>query len=151
MSAQIAKANTLMLKLKESLKMKLPASFQTDGRDADGNPTLMLSQSSSAVAGQQNILIRIKADSTAFVDSIGQAQSVFSPHIIQSAEEESTITGVSLLTLAVRSKIDFCINRLGCKEEKYLSANTSVPALTDMVPANLQAKVADDYFPLSAQ
>lgn len=151
MSAQIAKANTLMLKLKEMLKLKLPSFVQTDSVDTNGYPTLLLSADSTPAAGEQNIFIRIITDSTAFVDSIGNSQSVYSPHVIQSVEEASTVANVSLLTLANRAQIDWSISRLGCKEEKYLRANGTAPGLSDISSANLKAKVADDYFPLSSQ
>jgi hypothetical protein len=151
MSAQIAKSSTLMLKLKEELRQKLPSFVQTDNVDSNGYPTLLLSADSTPAAGEQNMFIRITTMSSPFVDSIGQSQSVYGPHVIQSVEEASTISGVSLLTLANRSKIDWCITRAGCQEEKYLRANGAAPGLSDITSGNLVSKVADAYFALSHQ
>lgn len=151
MSAQIEKANKLMLKLKEEIKQKLPSFVQTDGVDSSGYPTLLVSADSTPAAGEQNMFIRIKTIDTPFVDSIGQAQSVFGPHVIQSVEEASSIANVSLLTCANKSVLDWCISRLGCQEEKYLRANGGAPVLGDISSSNLKQKLADSYFPLSAQ
>lgn len=151
MSNQIAKANALMLKLKEEIKQKLPSFVQTDSVDSNGNPTLLVSADSTPAAGEQNMFIRIQSVSTPFVDSIGQAQSVYTPSVIQSVEEASTIANVSLLTIDVKSKLDWCISRAGCQEEKYLRANGGAPVLGDITSANLKAKLADAYYALSGQ
>lgn len=151
MSNQIAKANTLMLKLKEEIRQKLPSFVQTDNVDSNGYPTLLVSADATPAAGEQNMFIRIKTISSPAVDSIGQAQSVYGPHVVQSVEESSTIANVSLLTIDVKAKLDWCISRLGCQEEKYLSDNTDVPALAEITSDNLKATITDAYFALSHQ
>jgi hypothetical protein len=148
---QTAKPNTLMLKLVEELKLRLPTYTYTQSMDANGFPTLLLSQSSTPTAGQNNAYIKIINASTAFVDSINSPQSVFSPDITQIVLESAASGNGTVDSTAFMSQLSECIVRQGTIDQWYTRTNGTVPSATDITTANLQSTTADAYFPLSMQ
>jgi hypothetical protein len=152
------KQAAIMRDLYDRLTKKLPTTyFFTQAMDQQGSQ-LLISQSSTPTAGQQNVAIRIESDVTAFLDVIGNPQKVYAPLKAQVIEESSTITGVSLLTLLNRLKIDLELARMGIKQERWLNANGTVPALSQFVSdgtisgSTLVASLPFDmYWPLSGQ
>ena len=148
---QTAKPNTLMLKLVEELKLRLPAYFYSQGVDSNGFPTLLISQSSTAVAGQNNAFIKIINAATPFVDSINSPQSVFSPNICQIVKENAASGNGTVLSTAFDAQLDWVLIRQGTIDQWYTRANGTVPSNSDISASNLQAQTADAYFPLSMQ
>lgn len=154
----IAKSQSLMRALKDNLQKRLPSTYVfSDSLDSQG-ARLLISADSTPAAGEQVIAIRIKGQDTQFNNVIQQAQTVYTPMICQVIEEASTIAGVSLITLANRAQIDCEINRLSVKQERYLNANGTVPAVSQFAAdgsvtgSTLAASVSPDlYWPLSGQ
>lgn len=156
--SKIAKSQSLIRILKDNLAKRLPSTYViSESLDSQGD-RLLISADSTPAAGEQVVAIRIKAQDTQFLNSIGSAQDVYTPMIAQVIEEASTIAGVSLITLANRSQIDLELARLSIKQERYLNANTTVPALSQFQSdgsvsgSTLAASVSPDlYWPLSGQ
>ena len=148
---QIAKPQTLMLKLVEELKMRLPQYFYAQGSDSNGFPTLLISQSSTPAAGENNAFIKIVNAPTAFVDSINSPQSTFSPNICQIVEEKAASGNGTVLSSSFAAQLDWCLIRQGTIDQWYTRANGTVPGNSDVTAGNLQAQTADAYFPLSMQ
>jgi len=154
----IAKSQSLMLALKDHLQKELPSTYVfTTAQDSAG-AQLLISQDSTPSAGEQVVAIRIKGQDTQFNDSIGNAQRVYTPMVIQVIEEASTISGVSLITLANRAWIDRELARSGVKQERWLNTHGTVPALTQfntdgtVSSSTLAATTSPDlYWPLSGQ
>jgi len=154
----IAKSQNLMRVLQDHLTLRLGSSyFFTTSQDSQG-AQLLISQHSPAVAGEQNIAIRAIGQDQQFSDVIGNPQRTYSPMKFQVIEEASTISGVSLLTLLNRVKIDMELARPGVKQERYLNANGTVPALSQFQTdgsvsgSTLNQSIAPDlYWPLSGQ
>ena len=152
--AQIFKQQSLIALLKERLALRLPALVISQAVDASGASLLL----GSGVAGAQNIAIKVKAQDTQFNNSIGQAQDVFSPMIIQKIEEASTIAHVSLVNVANEAAIMAEVAKLGCKMECWLNAHGSAPALSQFQAdgsvsgSTLEVELASDLmWPLSGQ
>lgn len=159
MTNNIAKAQSLIRILKDNLSKRLPSSYSlVEQIDPAGlGDQLLISQHSPAVAGEQNLAIRILGQDTQFTDVIGNPQSLYSPEKAQVIEEASTIANVSLLTLANASYINWEISRMGVKQERYLNSNGTVPALSQFAStglvtgSNFVETVSDLYWPLSGQ
>lgn len=147
---QIAKQQALARDLQERLQLRLPAYTFSQSTDSSG-AILSVSQSSTPAAGENNMIIRIVPFDTPFLDSIGSAQQVYSPSKLQIVEESSTVAGHSVVAASVKSAMDWDLAQLGVYQERYLGANGSVPATSEIIPANLVAKVGDYKWPQSGQ
>lgn len=156
--SSIAKSQAIMRDLKERLQKKMPASYQfSESMDAQG-ARLLISADATPAAGEQVIAVRILPEKTAHQDILGSAQKVYAPLRAQVIEEASTISGVSLITLANRLQVDLELARMGLKQERYLNANTAVPAVSQFAAdgsvssSTLIASLPFDmYWPLSGQ
>lgn len=126
----IAKSQSLMRKLKDRLQRRLPSTYVfTESMDSQG-AILLISADSSPATGEQVCALRIRGESTQFSDIVGNAQKVYSPSLIQVIEEAGAVAGTSILSLSNKSKIDAEVNRLSVKQERYLNANGTVPAVS---------------------
>lgn len=153
----IAKSQSLIKPLKDSLTKRLPSTYVlTESLDSQG-ARLLISADATPAAGEQVMAIRIRGQDQQFQDVIGNAQRTYSPMVVQVIEEESTISGVSLMSLSNRIKIDWELARLGCKQERYMNANTAVPAMSQFASdgtvssSTLNQGISDLYWPLSGQ
>lgn len=156
MSAQ-AKSLAIMRDLKDRLQKKMAGYVFSESQDAQGS-RLLISADATPAAGEQVIAIRILPEQTAHKDVLGSAQRVYAPLRAQVIEEASTIAGVSLITLANRLQVDLELARMGLKQERYLNANTTVPAVSQFQAdgsvsgSSLIASLPFDmYWPLSGQ
>lgn len=156
--SSIKKQQRLMDDLASALQQRLPASYTFLRADDSTGAKLIISQSATPTAGQQNWAIRIEGVSTAFVDSLGNPQAVYSPSRAQIIEEDSTIANVSLITLANSAAFNDEVARRGVNQERYLNANGTVPALSQFAAdgsvtgSTLAASIAADAkWPLSGQ
>lgn len=152
-----AKSQSLARSLRDNLRKRLPTFTISESLDAAGS-RLLISADATPAAGEQVCAIRIKFQDTQFDDVIGQDQRVYTPCVAQVIEENSTIANVSLLTMANKAAIDAELGRLGIKQERYMTANTVVPALSQfaangsVTTATLRASLAADIkWPLSGQ
>jgi hypothetical protein len=153
-----SKAQAIMRDLKERLQRKLPSTYVLNQSEDASGSILLISADATPAAGEQVVAIRIEAEKTAFTDVLGLAQKVYAPLRAQVIEESSTIAGVSLITLANRLQIDLEIARTGLKQERYMNANATVPAISQfsadgsVASSTLIASVPFDmYWPLSGQ
>jgi len=153
----IAKSQSLIRPLKDNLTKRLPSTYVlTDSLDSQG-ARLLISADATPATGEQVVAIRIRGQDQQFQDVIGNAQRTYSPMVAQVIEEASSISGVSLITLANRIKIDWELARLGCKQERYLNTNGTVPALSQFAAdgsvssSNFNQEISDLYWPLSGQ
>lgn len=151
--AQPAKENTLMLKLVEELKERLPQYNYAQSLDTNGYPTLLMSQSNPAVSQQNNAFIMFQPVPSPFVDSINTPQGVWTPLIAMVVQEALTGSpGISCVSQAIAAQIAQCVINQGCINQWYLSAAGTLPSEAGIIPANLQASsVVDAYLPLSGQ
>lgn len=154
----IAKSQAIMRDLSERLQKKMPSTYVfSQSQDANGS-RLLISQDSTPAAGEQVIAIRIEGEQTAHKDVLGSAQRVYAPLRAQVIEEASSISGVSLITLANRLQVDLEMARMGLKQERYMNANGTVPAVSQfsadgsVASSTLIASLPFDmYWPLSGQ
>ena len=158
MPLNIAKSQSLIRSLIDQISHRLP-SYTLQEQNNNFGDMLMISQSATPTAGQSNWAIRIVGQDTPFTDVIGLQQSTYTPFVAQVIEESSTIAGVSLIPLAVRVFVEMELAKLGIKQQRFLSANATVPALSmfDASDANVTGATlevtlaADQYWPLSGQ
>lgn len=154
----IAKSQAIMRELKERLQKKMPSTYVfSESMDANGS-ILLISADSTPAAGEQVVAIRILGEQTAFKNSIGSAQTVYAPLRAQVIEEASTIAGVSLITLVNRLHVDLELARMAVKQERYMNANTVVPAVSQFsadgsvaTATKIASLPSDMYWPLSGQ
>lgn len=145
-----------MLQLKERLQKRLPSYVFSESFD-DKGPRLLISQDATPAAGEQVIAIRFLGED-AGIDDIIDVKRSFGPIKAQVIEEESTISGVSLITLKNRLAIDLELCRLGVLQERYMTANGTVPAVsmfqndgTVSIAALVDRLSPDMYYPLLSQ
>lgn len=165
MSNNIAKSQSLIRALQDQLSKRLaPPAFAAaytivESLANSAGDTLMISQSATPTAGQNNCAIRIGFQDTQFSDVIGLSQSVYSPmraDVIQEATAASA--SVSLCSMAFQLAISVELAKMGIKQRWYLNANGTVPAIAEfnadgtVSTAVLQSTIAPDaYWPLSGQ
>lgn len=154
----IAKSQAIMRDLQDRLQKKMPSTYVFSASFDTNGARLLISQDSTPSAGEQVVAIRIEGESTAHKDVLGNPQKVYAPLKAQVIEEASTIAGVSLITLANRLNIDLELARMGVKQERYMNANATVPAVTQFQAdgtvsgSSLIASLPFDmYWPLSGQ
>src|ERR1035441_7414079 len=82
----IAKSQSLVRALMDQLSKRLPTYTFSEQLTSVGD-TLMISQSASPTAGQNNCAIRVGFQDTQFNDVIGLPQSVYSPMRADCIEE----------------------------------------------------------------
>lgn len=154
----LKKAQAIARDLKSRLALRLPSGYLIQEAQDDHGVMLLISQDATPAAGEQVVAIRILPEVTDHKNVIGLPQDVYAPLRAQVIEEASTLAGVSLLTLENRCKIDLELARLGLKQERFLNANGTVPALSQFAAAgavtgsNLVASLPFDlYWPLAGQ
>jgi hypothetical protein len=155
MSTQARELSTA-LKIKEKLSIVLAPLTVVQSSDANG--VMLLVSDGTPAAGEQVAAIRLCKMPSDFTDSVGLTQKIYAPLICQVIEETSTIAATSLLTAANRSKLDAILAQAGLRQERYMTANATVPA-TSMFAANAAVTTAtavatiepDIQWPLSGQ
>lgn len=153
--SSIAKSQSLMRQLKDNLSKRLSTLVFTESLDAQG--AILLISDGTPSTGEQVCAIRIKGENTQFDDSIGLDQRVYSIMIAQVIEETSSIANVSLLTMANKARIDYELGKLGIKQERYMTANGTVPAVAmfnangNVDTASFVIAISDLYWPQSGQ
>lgn len=153
----IKKAQSISSMLKDLLSKRLPTLQISEELDAAGAKLLI--SDGSAATGESTIAIRIKAESTPFTNSIGAAQTVYAPMVIQVIEEATAADAdVSVVKAAIKAHVDMELAKAAVKQERYLNASGTVPALSQMQASGavsgstLKATVAHDvYWPISGQ
>ena len=138
------KAVALQTELFDELKKRLSALAATSsvGFDSSGNPTITLASNATPAAGQKNVFIRLMPQSTIFTTSIGTTPDFFVPTVIQFATEApSAGAGHTSDFLSPSDLVALygCLMKRGTRVEMYQSANGTVPSVSTLVAANLQA------------
>jgi hypothetical protein len=138
MSLTHKKAQTLARSLADSLAVRLPLLVVTAGTDASGNPTVTINDGTPATT-EQNLFLRVLEMPSLGLDSLGNAQQSYGPHVIQLAMETSTLAGVGFPTDANRLMVMGEVLQLSTRVEVYLEANGTVPSVSSLVAGNLVA------------
>lgn len=153
----IAKSQSLARKLKDSLQKRLPSTYViSESLDSQG-ARLLISADATPATGEQVVAIRIKGQDQQFSDVIGSAQRTYSPMVAQVIQEAGAVAGTALLTHVNQSILDWELASMGCKQQRYLNDNGTVPALSQFAAAGsvststLSAEISDLYWPLSGQ
>lgn len=132
--------------LGEALKRELKAltdAYYLEGVDASGNPTITFgTQATTSQCGY----IKVKGEAIGGYDSLGLAQRVYQPHVIQVCVEESASAGISFFTAANLAKLLAIVSKVGAKVELFLSDTTVVPVDAQLTAANLVASIWPDTY-----
>jgi len=147
------KAAALMRNLQRELVQRFPSTYVfVNSTDTDGNPVLRVSADATPATTEQVILIRIKPEELLFVNAIGTAQENFVPHILDVATELGAGVNVTYLNASNAAIMHTAAAKVAAIYKFYLSPNGAIPALTDMVAANLNTVTLPDlYNKLTAQ
>lgn len=130
-----------MRSIKDGIRKRLPTYFFTDGQDAAGNPTLLVSVDATPATTEQVALIRVRPVAHIFVNGLGSTQENMTPHFVEVATEATAASAtVSLLSAANATYIMGEVNKQAGLTAVYLTAAGTVPALasadTQLVDAN---------------
>ncbi len=146
--ASTAKANSIARQLKEDLALRLSSLAIADGYDASGNPQVTLG---TLLAASESAYIRVIPESTIQVDGLGLTQRVYTPHIIQIVLEMFTTTNLTYMTAPkLMLLLGECLKH-GTKVELYLSDNTDVVAVGEIIADNLVQTWSHLWQPLTNQ
>lgn len=133
------------LNLKDALAKVLPSTYTLSLASVSGNPVLTISQSSTAVAGEENATIKIVQKSYSTFPTISLASSEDGrPHLIQVALETSGTAGISVWSTANFSQLLGRVLEQNIDCEVYMRANGTVPSTSDITAANLKTTVRTD-------
>lgn len=143
------KALSTARQLREDLAIRLSALGAVAAFDTtdDANPLVLLG---TQTVGQQNAIVRVKSQVTAEKTSLGLAQRVYSPHIIQVLVEASATADVAILNIKNLMLLLGEVMKHGVKVELYMSANTTVVAVAEITAANLKQSWDHLYHPLTS-
>lgn len=149
--ATTSKALELSAELADELKRRLPTMVVTQTFDAGSNPVLTISQDATPAFGEKVLVVRTKPiDWTLATNSIGQAQPVYTPHVMQLCTETdyegATDTVLNILTPLELGNVLLCIGKRGTGVEWYQSANGTVPSTAEMTAANLKLSYDAEQF-----
>lgn len=128
--------------LKIAFKTETDAYF-AEGVDADGYPTITFGTQATT---ENCAYIRVKAEAIGGTDSLGLAQRVYQPHVIQLCVEESASAGISFFKSGKFAKLVALLAKVGAKLEIYLSDTTVVPVVTEVTAANLAETIWPDIY-----
>lgn len=142
----LKKASVLSRELANRLARRFTSLSVVESFDGSGNPVITVSDGTPA-AGEQVAVVRVLEQASIGTNSVGLAQDSFGPHVVQVCLETSTIANVALLLEANKLKLMGEVMSLKAKVELYMSANTTVPAVGEMVSGNLKDTFQDLYFP----
>jgi hypothetical protein len=122
-----AQARELADLLKKWLVATLPVC--TEGFDANGDPTILMSADATPAAGEKVLLIRIKQVSNPLAkDVLGNTAIQFGPHVIQLCTEDDS-GAADILTPAQLAPLLCEIGRKGAEFQWYETANGTVPSV----------------------
>jgi len=146
----LKKSEVLMRSLKEKLQLRLPAYLFTDSYDASGNPCLKVAVDATWTTADQWANIRILPKASLGVNSIGQAQEGFSPHVCQIMTEKSAAAAISFLSMVNSAIIYTEAKSLGTILEFYMTATTVEPTIAAIAAGTLQLTLDDLFNPLTS-
>jgi hypothetical protein len=125
-------AEVLARDLLEELPLRTGLVVTDLGLGTNGDPLIRIGTGATTT---QSALLRIVSESTLQVNSVGVAQTVYTPHSIQIAVEQqfdnasspALISGVAVLTLANISKVLAAVLPKGTKVEIFIVAAADMP------------------------
>jgi hypothetical protein len=132
------KSAAIARNLADNLAVRLPLLVVTSGTDASGNPTVNVNDGTPATT-ENNLFLRVLEMPSLGLDSLGNAQQSYGPHVIQMAMETSTLAGLGFPTDAVRLSVMGEVLQMSTRVEVYLEANGTVPSVSSLLAANLVA------------
>jgi hypothetical protein len=145
MSLSKKTSQALSREVANRLRKWLPSLTVTEGVDASSNPTITVDDGTSA-AGEQNFFMRIIEMPSLGLDSLGNAQQSYGPHVWQLAMETSSVSGVGLTTDANRLPVFGELLRTAARLEVYLETNGTKPTVSTVDAAKLKATYESLYF-----
>lgn len=130
MAIPTAKAFSIARQLNEDLGLRLPAMGSVLGTDASGFPTLSVG---SLVSDAQGAFIRIQENEGAQIgtDSLGNAQRVYTPHIIQIVVEQlAGNTGTTVILAKNLMLVLGASMQHGTRVELYETNHATAPSVS---------------------
>ena len=110
-----------------------------------GNPIITLSDGSPAFS-EKVVVVRIRPIPWTATDILGLASQVYTPHVIDICTETNGAGDPNILTtVELLPVIGECVKR-GTLVNWYQSANGVVPAIGQIIDANLKASFGDLYW-----
>lgn len=148
MSLGKKKAAVIVREVVQRLAIRFGSTRQVrEGVDASGNPTINIDDG-TPTAGEQNVFVRLLERPSIGVDSLGQSQQSFGPHICQIVMEATAASAsIALVTDATKLKVLGEVMAMAPAVELYIRANGGAPVVGDIVAGNLVDTFQNLYFP----
>lgn len=146
MSLLKKKSQVIARSMVEDLTVRLPSLTVAAGVDASGWPTISINDATPATT-EQNFFIRIMEMPSLGLDSFGNAQQSYGPHVIQLAMETSTVASLGFPTDANRLHVMGECLAQGARFEVYLEDNGTIPVVGSLVAAKLVGTFESLRFP----
>ena len=146
--SNLAKCQSLAMKLKSNLALRTASKAWTISEDSDAKGALLIMADNTA---DIKVVIRIKTLENAHKDILGQ-QASYSPSIIQVIEEGAS--SLSTVDLQVKHGMDFEIARMGISQERYIHANPTQAMMAadgSVSSATAVGSITNLNWPLSGQ
>lgn len=125
----------------DATRVQMSSLTTAEGTDTNGNPFVTVGDVAISGGGAY---VSFTAEDTLQQDSLGNTQRVYAPHKIRVALEESSTSGVALMSDANKAKLFKILERWGTKVELWLEANGTAPSLTTF---NTASKKKADLYP----
>ena len=127
----------------EKLVLGFPTKTITQDVDSNGYPIINFD---NLAAGSGGAVIRVvPSDDVAGFDSLGLAQRVYHPHVVQACLEESSTSDVFVMISTTFAQVEQVLEQSGCKLEVFKSANGVGPAVGSMTGTPLITLWPDLY------
>lgn len=141
------KAQSIARQLNEDLGLRLSTLGTATGTDTNGEPTILVG---TGTAGTQSAFIRVMEQASILTDSLGLAQRVYTPHVIQVVVESSSTAGETLASLANLTLLLGDTLKHGTRVEVYMSANGTGPSVAGITANNLKVVYDHLWHPLTS-
>jgi len=142
------KSSVIARSLVEALAVRLPALGVQAGVDASGWPTIQIFEGTLPMATtEQSFFIRIMEMASLGLDSLGNAQQSYGPHVIQLCMETSTVAALGFPTDANRLHVMGECLAQGARLEVYLEDNGTAPDVNSIEAARLVGTFESLRFP----
>lgn len=105
-----SKTQSIARDLLPKLKFLMPSKHISQNQDSNGEPTILIAQSSPAAVGEDNLLISITPmqDDISRKDALNLPQRVYSPNLIRILEQKDATTNVTSSPYSLAAAVDLC-------------------------------------------
>lgn len=145
-----SKTQSIARDLLPKLKFLMPSKHISQDQDSEGNPSILIAQSSPAAVGEDNLLVYITPmqDDISRKDALNLNQRVYSPNLIRLLEQKDATTGITTSALTLAAAVDLCA-KTGVDLQIWAQADAtnSVASSSQLAAASKLSDLSDPINP----